>query len=199
MPRPFRMTVLAYDMGCPRRARRVRKALEPWRFDKQYSVYETRLGHGEFRGVLAELADCCDFAADRLAVWWPFEGLRLVWRQDRLQVGAREGVASRGLVRLPARIGNFVVCYDVTDPRGPGGRRRHRGGRDGDAAAFGVLAARPGGPFRVTHGPLRPSTWASAISSGPIPWAGITNFGKSGRERRPSCPSPPIIGEHHER
>jgi CRISPR/Cas system-associated endoribonuclease Cas2 len=66
--------------------------------------------------VLAELADCCDFAADRLAVWWPFEGLRLVWRQDRLQVGAREGVASRGLVRLPARIGNFVVCYDVTDP-----------------------------------------------------------------------------------
>ena len=101
--RPARLTVLSYDIHSPRRAYRVRKALEPWRQAKQYSVYETLLGYGEFRGLTAELAECCDFTTDRLAslmgrcryhlaeedrLWaYPLRGSHALW-----QIGAREAV-----------------------------------------------------------------------------------------------------------
>lgn len=114
--KPPRLTVLSYDIQSPRRAYRVRKALEPWRRDKQYSVYEMLLSHGEFCGLVAEVAACCDLTGDRLAVWWPLAGLRLVWFKGRLTIGARQGEAVGGLVRLPPYIGNFVICYDVSDP-----------------------------------------------------------------------------------
>ena len=113
--RPARLTVLSYDIHSPRRAYRVRKALEPWRQAKQYSVYETLLGYGEFRGLIAELAECCDFATDRLAAWWPLAGLRLIWDKGRLLVGARNGEASDAPARLPPYIGDFVLCYDIAD------------------------------------------------------------------------------------
>lgn len=114
--RPVRLAVLAYDISSPKRARRVRRILDPLRHAKQYSVYEALLEAGEFRGVLAELADCCDFEEDRLAVWWPVDGLRLHWREDRLRVDARNGQPSGGTAHLPANTGNFVVCYDISDP-----------------------------------------------------------------------------------
>lgn len=114
--KPARLVVLAYDIVCPRRARGVRKVLAALHHCKQYSVYETLLGEGEFRGVLAEVSATCDFPADRLAVWWPLDGLRLHWRQGRLLVAARAGEPGREPARLPPNTGNFVVCYDISDP-----------------------------------------------------------------------------------
>ncbi len=115
--KPPRLTVLSYDIQSPRRAYRVRKALEPWRRDKQYSVYEILLCYAEFRGLVAEVAECCDFATDRLAVWWPLAGLRLIWRQGRLVIGARNGDPDGRPARLPPTLGNFVLCYDISDPQ----------------------------------------------------------------------------------
>jgi CRISPR/Cas system-associated endoribonuclease Cas2 len=114
--RPSRLAVLSYDISCPRRARRVRRVLDPLRIEKQYSVFETRLGKGEFNGVLAELSCICDFSCDRLAAWWPLDGLRLHWRQDRLMVDARMGEPCHEAAALPPNTGNFIVCYDISDP-----------------------------------------------------------------------------------
>lgn len=114
--RPSRLVVLAYDISCPRRARHVRRVLDSLQHAKQYSVYEAMLGDGEFRGVLAGIAMNCDFSSDLLAAWWPLDGLRLHWRQDRLLVNARNGEPRREPATLPSTIGNFVVCYDISDP-----------------------------------------------------------------------------------
>lgn len=113
--KPAKLVVFAYDIASPRRARSVRKVLDSIYHCKQYSVYEALLREGVWRGVLAELSDCCDFTADRLAVWWPLEGLRLVWQKGQLQVDARQGGPDRTSVTLPATIGNFMVCYDISD------------------------------------------------------------------------------------
>ena len=114
--RPARLAVLSYDIACPRRAYRVRKVLNPLHHAKQYSVFEAMLGEGQWRGLLAELSACCDFGADRLAVWWPLDGERLEWRQGRLTVTARAGAPRREPAALRPNLGNFVVCYDVSDP-----------------------------------------------------------------------------------
>ena len=114
--RPARLAVLAYDIACPRRAYRVRKVLNPLHHAKQYSVYEAMLGAGYLRGLLAELSACCDFGADRLAVWWPLDGVRLEWQRGRLVVTARAGAPCREPAALRPNVGNFVVCYDVSDP-----------------------------------------------------------------------------------
>ena len=114
---PPRLTVISYDIGCAKRARRVRRVLDPLRRAKQYSVYETTLRRGEFRGVLAELTEYCDLDKDRLAVWWPRSAVRVEWRGGALRPFAC-GTISVGAI--PAAVAeksvNFVVCYDVSDP-----------------------------------------------------------------------------------
>lgn len=114
--RPARLAVLSYDIACPRRAYRVRKALNPLHHAKQYSVFEAMLGNGQLHGLLAELCACCEFSADRLAVWWPVDGMRLEWQHGRLTLTARAGEPRREPAVLRPNIGNFVVCYDVSDP-----------------------------------------------------------------------------------
>ncbi len=113
--RPARLVVLAYDISCPRRARHVRRMLDSFHHAKQYSVYETLLGIGKFRGLLAEISTFCDFSVDRLAAWWPYDGLRLQWLQGRLRIDYREGEPHSDPARLSPNIGNFVVCYDISD------------------------------------------------------------------------------------
>jgi CRISPR-associated endonuclease Cas2 len=113
--RPARLVVLAYDITSPRRARCVRRILDSRHHAKQYSVFEVMLGDGELRGVLAEISTCCDFESDLLAAWWPADGLRLGWRQGRLTVTARNGEPCQTRASLRPNIGNFVVCYDVSD------------------------------------------------------------------------------------
>lgn len=113
--RSARLVVFAYDIGCPRRARAVRRLLDAVHHAKQYSVFEAMLGQGEFRGLLAEVSSCCEFPSDRLAVWWPLEGLRLLWRKNRLVAEARHGAPCGRPVALPPYIGNFILCYDISD------------------------------------------------------------------------------------
>jgi len=114
--KPARLVVLSYDISCPRNARDVRKVLDSLHHAKQYSVFETMLGDGEFRGVLAEVSACCDFSTDRLAAWWPLDGLRLRWQSGRLLVDARNGGPCHETAKLPPNTGNFIVCYDISDP-----------------------------------------------------------------------------------
>ena len=114
--KPVRLAVLSYDITSARRARAVRKVLDAVYHCKQYSVYETLLTRNALLGVLSELTTCCDVRVDRLAVWWPSLGLRLGWRRNRLQILARNGTEHCVPIPLPANIGNFVVCYDISDP-----------------------------------------------------------------------------------
>lgn len=113
--RPSRLVVLAYDIGSPRRARAVRRVLDAVNHAKQYSVYETLLGRGELRRVLAEVSACCDPASDRLAAWWPLDGLRLAWGKTGLQVEAQSGGECVKPAQLRSNIGNFMLCYDISD------------------------------------------------------------------------------------
>lgn len=110
---PSRLTVVSYDIGSPKRARAVRRVLDAVNHAKQYSVYETLLGRGELRRLLAEVRACCDPQTDRLAVWWPADGLRLVWGEHGLQAEAG-GVCGQP-AQLRPNIGNFVLCYDISD------------------------------------------------------------------------------------
>jgi len=114
--RKTRLIVIAYDITSPRRAYHVRKVLDSLQYEKQYSVYETVLGEGQFRGVLAELSTYCDFSSDLLAAWWPLEGLRLHWKQNQLMISAKRGEPWKTAAVLPQNIGNFVLCYDISDP-----------------------------------------------------------------------------------
>lgn len=112
---PSRLMVVAYDIGSPSRARAVRRVLDAVNHAKQYSVYETLLGHGELRRLLTEVGTCCDPNSDRLAAWWPLDGLRLVWGKTGLQAEAQAGGVCGKPVRLRANIGNFMLCYDISD------------------------------------------------------------------------------------
>ncbi|MFB1488760.1 MULTISPECIES: hypothetical protein [unclassified Thiocapsa] len=110
-----RLMVVAYDIGSPSRARAVRRVLDAVNHAKQYSVYETLLGPGELRRLLNEVSACCDPSVDRLAAWWPLDGLRLVWGKAGLQAEAQSGGVCGTPERLRANIGNFMVCYDISD------------------------------------------------------------------------------------
>jgi CRISPR/Cas system-associated endoribonuclease Cas2 len=107
--------VVAYDIGSPSRARAVRRVLDAVNHAKQYSVYETLLGRGELRRVLNAVGACCDPRLDRLAAWWPQDGLRLIWGKAGLLAEAQAGGACGKPARLNANIGNFMLCYDISD------------------------------------------------------------------------------------
>ncbi|MCC6135182.1 MAG: hypothetical protein LM550_10805 [Candidatus Contendobacter sp.] len=113
--RPSRLVVLSYDISCPRRSRRVRRVLDAVHHAKQYSVFEALLSDGEFRSVLAEISACCDFSKDLLATWWPLDGLRLGWQNGQLTVIAHAGQQCRETATLRPNIGNFIICYDISD------------------------------------------------------------------------------------
>lgn len=112
-----RLAVFAYDIASPRRARRVRAALQAAHSAAQYSVYEVLLTAPEFRGLLAETASACCLDEDRLAVWWPRDATRIDWLDGRLRVAAGCIHGSRMTIPTAAHGAfNFVVCYDVSNP-----------------------------------------------------------------------------------
>jgi CRISPR/Cas system-associated endoribonuclease Cas2 len=116
---PPRLAVVAYDMACRRRAYRVRRVLESVHHARQYSVFEVLLRDAVLHGLLAELSAICDFDADRLAVWWPRPLLRLQWQAASLR--AVEVIDGSPRAVAPAQealrgSGNFIICYDVSDP-----------------------------------------------------------------------------------
>lgn len=112
----LRLAVIAYDIASPKRARQVRKVLDALHHAKQYSVYEVLYKAAMITGVLAELDALMAFPQDRLAVWWPWEGLRLVYSGRQLMVEARCGEICEEAANLPQNMGNFIVCYDISEP-----------------------------------------------------------------------------------
>lgn len=115
--RNTRVAIISYDVRCPKRSRRVRQALDPWRFTKQYSVYELNLTPADLRTLLTEVRDACDLSTDSLLTWQPADGMRLIWNHGRLMISARGG--DNCWQTLPPRtaLGNFVICYDISDPK----------------------------------------------------------------------------------
>lgn len=101
-----RMTVFSYDISCPRRSARIRRILEPLQMAKQYSVIETTLSVSEFQGILAEITLAVDLRTDRLSVWWPRNGTRIVYHHRNRSTNSALPTSS-----------NYIVCYDVSDPR----------------------------------------------------------------------------------
>lgn len=114
--KPSRLVAIAYDISCQRRARRIRRVLDSVHHAKQYSVYEAILTNGDFKGLLAELSIICDFEQDSLASWWPLDGLRLHYEKNQLMVCANFGQPCNEIADLPKNIGNFILCYDISDP-----------------------------------------------------------------------------------
>ena len=119
--RPARLAVLSYDIAHPRRARRVRAILEPLQLGRQYSVFEVRLPIPAVHGLLAECTSQLDLRQDRLALWWPRDGVRLSWVSGKpgpSMAGAFGGGADarNDAAATLAPASNFVVCYDMSDP-----------------------------------------------------------------------------------
>jgi CRISPR-associated endonuclease Cas2 len=113
-----RLTVVAYDIGHPQRARRVRKLLDSLLCAKQYSVYEILVAVGELNGVLAELTEHCNLTKDKVAIWWPRGRVRIELHGAKLtevQCGPLPTSWPDRLC-LDEACGNYVVCYDISDP-----------------------------------------------------------------------------------
>ncbi len=99
-----RLRVLAYDVGCPRRWRRLRRALARWCGAGQLSVAELHMGRFDFVQLLSEAHALLAPAEDRLASWQPADGKRLDLQDLPTQ---RDWPA----------VGHWVFCYDIRDPR----------------------------------------------------------------------------------
>lgn len=109
-----RHVVVAYDIGCPRRAYRVRKQLASLHLGRQYSVYELCLPDPALHGLVAELATECDLSEDGLAVWWPSQGMRVVQHGTRQSLCDLRDLSAHAIPN--PGLGDFVVCYDIGDP-----------------------------------------------------------------------------------
>jgi CRISPR-associated endonuclease Cas2 len=112
--RHSQLMVIAYDITCSRRARKVRQILDAVNHAKQYSVYEAMLSHREADRLLSAVSACCDPATDVIAAWKPVDDMRLVWNNDQLQIEAQAGGMCGKPAKLRANIGNFMLCYDIS-------------------------------------------------------------------------------------
>jgi CRISPR-associated protein Cas2 len=62
--------VIAYDIRCDRRRRRVARCLQRWRLDGQYSVFECNLTQTEANELFLQLVDLIDEDEDALLLAW---------------------------------------------------------------------------------------------------------------------------------
>lgn len=67
---PRKAAVIAYDIRCDKRRRRVARCLKGWRLDGQYSVFECRLTESEARELFLQLVALIDGAEDALLLAW---------------------------------------------------------------------------------------------------------------------------------
>jgi len=118
-----RWVVFAYDIACPRRARLARVILAPHAGPRQYSVLECRMHYGWSRDLLAEVASVLSPAEDRLALWWPRDGLRVALQAAGHMTarahadGAECAINRRRCEQLLGGAGNFLISYDVVCPK----------------------------------------------------------------------------------
>jgi len=65
-----RPAVIAYDIVCNRRRRRVFRCLQKWSLDAQYSVFECKLTHKEAEELFLQLVELIDSHEDSLLLGW---------------------------------------------------------------------------------------------------------------------------------
>jgi CRISPR-associated protein Cas2 len=78
--------VIAYDIRCDKRRRRIARCLKSWRLDGQYSVFECRLTEAEARELFLQLVEHIDPEQDALLLAWldPARASRPVTRCARI-------------------------------------------------------------------------------------------------------------------
>jgi CRISPR/Cas system-associated endoribonuclease Cas2 len=139
VPSKSPLSVYAWDVSCPTRARRVREAVFPHAAHRQLSVAEVRLPAVAVIDLFAELSLLVDLAEDRLALWRPRAGLRLAVLAGggvmASTPGAHQLLDAAGLRRVLAGAGNVLISYDVSDP--VAARQLHAG-----VAAGGAMVQR---------------------------------------------------------
>jgi CRISPR-associated protein Cas2 len=83
---PRKAVVIAYDIRCDKRRRRVARCLKRWRLDGQYSVFECRLTETEARELFLQLTEQIELTEDALLLAWidPRRGSRAVTRCARI-------------------------------------------------------------------------------------------------------------------
>ena len=62
--------IIAYDIVSNRRRRRLRRCLQAWRLDGQYSVFECRLNQQEAEELFLQLTSMIDENEDSLMLAW---------------------------------------------------------------------------------------------------------------------------------
>lgn len=107
-------TVFAYDIGSPKRARRVRHVLASWRVSGQYSVFETSLMPRERYDLIADLRSMLDVEEDGLVMWNAHGARRWIWNDNRFQEEGRAGADDRACDTAQP-CGHFMIAYDVMD------------------------------------------------------------------------------------
>ena len=65
-----RAAIIAYDISSNRRRRRVRRRLQAWSLDSQYSVFECLLAGREAEELLLQLTELIDVDSDKLLFVW---------------------------------------------------------------------------------------------------------------------------------
>ncbi len=88
--------VIAYDVVCNRRRRRLRRCLQAWQLDAQHSVFECDLSRQEAEELFLQLAHLIEDGEDRLL---------LAWLDNRRQPIAVTKAASIGFNRPAAYLG----------------------------------------------------------------------------------------------
>ena len=108
--------VFAYDIACPKRARRVRRSLACHITGGQYSVIETFLRPSERYDLLAELISQMDLGQDVLATWAPQRGQRVQCSGPSL---VTKNICDAAVVNTALSqtlgSGNLMLCYDIRD------------------------------------------------------------------------------------
>ena len=65
-----RPVVIAYDVSCNKRRRKVFRCLESWRLSAQYSVFECKLNAREAEELFLQLTDLIHEDEDTLLLAW---------------------------------------------------------------------------------------------------------------------------------
>ena len=65
-----RPAIIAYDIACDKRRRRVFRCLRQWRLDGQYSLIESRLTESEAHELFLQLATLLEPCEDSLLLAW---------------------------------------------------------------------------------------------------------------------------------
>ncbi len=111
--------VFAYDITNDERRKVVLKCLKRWRVDGQYSVHETWLRPFQMRDLSVELLDLIDRQDDSLLV------CRLDQRKSspiyQIRVNPKStpilGKAQAASMPKLLQTGDYLVCYDIRDPK----------------------------------------------------------------------------------